>query len=171
MLGLVIFVAMLCNVAFGVRTKVLTEKVSNDPPVKSYLAVQSLDVRSLGYTRTEAGELLDALGPDGRRIYAWTEVTLDLVFPFVYGLLFAIPLVRLYEPRQAWVLLFPLAGMAFDLLENVTVATLAWTYQQGQESGLATAASAFTRMKTLFLLLSLLLVLVGGVRGLGRQVS
>ena len=126
-----------------------------------------LDVR-FAYTPEDARLLFEALGAGGRSLYALTEVTLDLVFPFVYGGLLAILVANLFSRGRArYLVLVPILGLVFDLLENVTVALLAWTFA-GRTSPLAWAASAFSSTKLLLGALSLMIVLVGAVLGLKR---
>ncbi len=128
---------------------------------------QVLDVR-LWYTPDDAQNLFEQIGEHGRRLYAITQLTLDLVFPFVYGFLFLAFVVHLYPAAQGrWLALVPLAGSAADLLENATTAHLAWWYD-GQPSRLAWAAAVFTATKSALFLLSLLVVLVGAVTSLAR---
>lgn len=127
-----------------------------------------LDVR-FGYTPEDARRLFEALGASGRNLYALTEVTLDLVFPFVYGGLLALLVVNLFSrERTRFLVLIPVLGVVFDLLENFTVALLAWTFA-GRTSPLAWAASAFSSVKLLLGALSLVIVLVGAVVNLRRK--
>jgi hypothetical protein len=120
------------------------------------------------YSKADAAELLDKLGARGRGLYAATAVTLDLFFPFAYGLLFGLLLVRLWPRGQAWLLLLPLVTVIADLLENLTIAILALTYREGGEAALAGPAAVFTLTKRIFLTLSTLAVLIGLVRAFLR---
>lgn len=123
----------------------------------------TLDARGW-YSAATAHEVLCRLGERGRKFYGWSEVTLDLAFPFVYGTLLAAFLVRLWaEPWGRWAVLVPLAAVVLDLLENVTIARLALSYAEGKISLLGWAAGVFTAGKTAALLLSLALVLIGAV--------
>src|SRR6187200_3264374 len=111
-LAAALLVALACNAGFAWRKKAV--------------APDLLDGRRRGYTTEEAQELFDRLHEHGTlRTYAWTQVSLDLAYPAAYGLLFSLLLSRLYRPQQAWVLFFPAAGVATDLVENFSVAALA----------------------------------------------
>jgi hypothetical protein len=126
--------------------------------------VKVLDVRSF-YTPSDVQQLMQALGPQGRNLYAITEVTLDLLFPFVYGGLLALLLVRLYDCRTARSLVvIPVIAIVFDLLENLSAFTLSLTYS-GQPSPLAWAGAAFTLIKYVAGLASLAIVSWGALRG------
>jgi hypothetical protein len=120
------------------------------------------------YSPADAAALLDKLGARGRRLYGATAVTLDLFFPLAYGLLFGLLLVRLWPPGQAWLLLLPLITVIADIFENVTIATMIWTYHEGKEPALARRAAIFTLTKWTFFALSLLAILIGLVRVLPR---
>jgi hypothetical protein len=120
------------------------------------------------YSKAEAGSLLDKLGRWGRRLYAVTAVTLDLVFPFAYGLLAGLLLVRFWPSSQAWLLILPLITVIADLLENITIAVMSWSYRQGEEPALAAVAAPFTLTKRVFLALTVLALLIGLVRAIPR---
>lgn len=125
---------------------------------------QVLDAH-LGYTSAEAQRVLAALGAPGRHLYAATQLTLDVIFPLVYGLFFAVLMVRLYPLEQAGILFTPLLMVVADLAENVLTAMLAWNYT-GQTSALAWLAAGCTVAKWIALVITLAFLLLGGVRGL-----
>jgi len=90
------------------------------------------------------------------------------VFPLVYGALFSALLLRVYpRPIAAWLVWIPLVTVAADLLENVTLAGLAWRFD-GRASPIAQVAAVATAGKTVLFVGSLLLLLVGGGLGIGR---
>ena len=82
------------------------------------------------YTPGEAAALFDApdrLDAGARAVYATTALTVDMVFPACYGLLFAALLLRLFR-GGAPLYLLPLASALADVLENVTIAALALSH-------------------------------------------
>jgi hypothetical protein len=117
------------------------------------------------YTPAEARNLFERLGKSGRNLYALTELTLDLVFPLIYGSLFCLLTASLARAQWAWLVTIPLFAALSDLVENSIVAYLAWSYA-GQESSLAWLAAAVTLIKTILLGLSLLILFAGGAYGL-----
>jgi hypothetical protein len=150
--ALLVVTLILCSLAFDWRQEVLGSKN------------KILDGRGW-YTPAEARQLFKDLGDRGRNVYAATQVTLDLVFPVVYAFLFAILINRVSSGRRDWPVVVPLLAGVADLLENVTIAYLAWSYQ-GQESPLAWFAAICTLTKSLLFVASLVLILAGGVAGL-----
>jgi hypothetical protein len=115
------------------------------------------------YSPAEARDFLQNIGERGRRLYAVTELTLDLLFPIIYGALFSILLIHVYARGTAKnLLLVPLMTVVADVAENLTTAYLALQFD-GQESSLARVAATFTMVKSVLLLLSLILILFGVV--------
>ena len=124
--------------------------------------LELLDTRQW-YSPEQAAALfgaLDRLDSRARAVYGWTEVSIDLVFPVAYGLLFALLLLRAFEDGRRYYLL-PIAGAAADVFENISIALLASTYD-GAPSSWTRAAAAFTLLKS-GLILATLAAAVGGV--------
>ncbi|HYG79572.1 MAG TPA: hypothetical protein VD861_04250 [Pyrinomonadaceae bacterium] len=120
-----------------------------------------LDSRWRGYSPEEARKFFQDIGEDGRKLYAATELTMDIAFPLVYGSLFSALVILLYgQQRARYLVLAPLLAAAFDLAENVTLAIMASTFK-GQASGLARLAVVFTLAKCALLGISLLMTIVG----------
>lgn len=176
-IALALTLTVICIVGFNGRTLALRRQGKLGPKEKL------LDGR-YWYTPADAGALLCKLGRDGRRFYAVSEVTLDLIFPFAYGLSFALLLVRLWPRDQAWLLLLPFVTVIADLLENFTLAFLAWTFDGDQcvpppapppEPSLAKVALVFTVTKHVFLGLAFLALVIGLVwkpfRGVGSTAA
>ena len=120
------------------------------------------------YSAATAHELLGSLGEKGRSYYWKSELTLDLVFPLVYGSLFCILLARLYGPDRPWALLIPVLAVVADVLENGTIAYLAWSWSSDR-SPLGWLAGALTLTKTGLLLVTLL-ILIAGILGVRQGV-
>lgn len=128
--------------------------------------LELLDTRQW-YTPEQATALfaaLNRLDPHARAVYAWTEVSIDMIFPVAYGLLFALLLLRLFESGRPFYLL-PLAAAATDVFENLSIALLASTYD-GAPSSWARVAAVFTLLKSGLLLTTLAAVVSGLLRWL-----
>ena len=128
--------------------------------------LELLDTRPW-YTPEQAAALfgaLDRLDPRARAVYAWTEVSLDMVFPVAYGLLLALVLLRLFEDGRPLYLL-PIAGAATDVFENISIALLASTYD-GAPSSWTRVAAAFTLLKSGLILATLAAAVGGAIRWL-----
>jgi hypothetical protein len=149
-LALLVILFVLCSQGFQWRSTVMREIAGQD--------VRLFDVRS-SYTPDEARELLETIDERGRRIYAITQLTLDLMFPLIYGGLFVITLYKLYGD-PVYLLLVPLITVVADSLENLTTAYLALSYK-GMVSPVARVASTFTVVKRSGLVISVALILAG----------
>ncbi len=124
------------------------------------------------YTPEQAAGLfgaLDRLDPRARAVYAWTEVSLDLIFPVTYGLLFALLLLCLFKHGRPFYLL-PIAGAAADVFENISIALLASTYD-GAPSSWTSVAAAFTLLKSALILATLAAAVVGAIRWLAQRIA
>ena len=128
---------------------------------------RALDAR-FWYSPEQARMFFNAIGPTGRRIYAMTQVTLDLVFPLTYGTLFALLIVHVYDQSVARTLVWvPVLAAITDLLENITTAFLAWQFND-QASPLAWVAAVFTAVKSVLFVVGLVLIVLGAVRLIGH---
>ena len=116
-----------------------------------YPKFQTLDM-SNGYSPAQAYQLIASYGPQGRQNYAIIEVTLDLVYPFVSGLMFSLLILYSFQrgfPNQKWagrLALLPFAVMASDYLENTCVIIMLLAYPR-QLIAVAQAANFFTTAK------------------------
>ncbi len=124
-----------------------------------------------GYSPANVHEFLGLVGPAGRQLYAWTQVTLDLVFPFLYGLLLSGWIARTPPPRiSRYAVWLPWLAALLDLGENGILAYLAWTWTaDGPPSSVAALASKATRGKWVCLGLAILCVLPGSLRHLWQR--
>lgn len=118
------------------------------------------DVR-VGYTAQDVADFFSLVDPASRRLYAWTQVTLDVVFPVIYGLLLLLAIAALYDEKPAlWLMGLPLLAVASDLLENGLLAYLAFTFEEAA-SPLGRVASLCTSTKFALLGLSFIVLLPG----------
>ena len=103
---------------------------------------------------------LDRLDSRARAVYAWTEVSIDLIFPVAYGLLFAFLLLRVFGDERRFICCRS-PGAAANVFENLSIALLASTYAGGPSSWTRVVA-VFTLLKSA-LILATLATAVGGV--------
>lgn len=129
---------------------------------KKLNGVKVFDPRRKGYTPAEAKQILDDLGPDGRRLYAITQLTLDVVFPLAFGglLFFGIAGTWKLPEYVRYFQILPILAVVTDLLENLLTTYMAVSYK-GTVSPVVGAASVITQVKWSAYLLSIAAVLVG----------
>lgn len=134
-----------------------------------------LDVR-FGYSPEEAYGIVDALGPEGRRLYAVTQVSLDLAYPALYSLLLsglmALALTHGFPGRRrlAWLAFLPFAMALADLGENLSLTAMMLTYPPAL-TWLAQLANLFTLLKWGLGIASFGLILAGLVAWLVRALT
>jgi hypothetical protein len=64
------------------------------------------------------------------QFYIATQLTVDVVFPLAYSMLFGLALVALYSrPVSRWLLIFPVLALAFDLTENLATIYLVQVFE------------------------------------------
>jgi hypothetical protein len=143
--GVFFFLFLACSAGFQWRQKAIGKDVV------------TFDGR-FWYTPQQGQELLEQMGASGRKVYAATQMTLDLFFPFVYGGLILILIVAYGIPR--YFIIPPIITIVADLFENFTTTYLTVSYN-GTPSPVSWVASAFTTLKWSALCLSVLVVVTG----------
>ena len=110
-----------------------------------------LDMR-FSYGPDEANRWFEALGTDGRRAYLMLHLLPDMLFPACYSLAFActaawflVRLLPLDHPLQ-WLSLTPLISGVADILENLSLVIVNWSYPS-RIDWLAHTASVLTKIK------------------------
>lgn len=111
----------------------------------------------IGYSRERVLEVFDAYGADGMAFYE-RFMTFDLVFPFLYSLLFA-SLIHwgLAKTRHRKLVFLPLALAAADYIENAIFFVMTRTYPEISE-GVVILANVFTVAKFSFGALTVLAI-------------
>lgn len=131
-----------------------------------------LDAR-FGYSPEEAYGVVDALGAEGRRLYAVTQVSLDLAYPALYSLLLsgllALTLTHGFpgHRRLAWLAFLPFAMALADLAENLSLTAMMLTYPPAL-TWLARLANLFTLVKWALGIASIVLIVVASAAWLLR---
>lgn len=137
----------LCTACFQVRSAKLG-------------GVTTLDGRRW-YTPEEARDFFQTIGERGRKLYGWTQLSLDIVYPLTYGTLFALLIICGFPREDARVLIIiPLLALLFDLGENLINAYLALQFND-RASPLSRVATVFTFVKRYLFITSMALSLLG----------
>jgi hypothetical protein len=126
------------------------------------------------YSAQTAFDAAAALGPQGRTLYALSELSLDLVYPILYSLFLSLLMLfvlrRLVPPASGWLRLgwLPFAVLACDYAENAGLVYMLLTFP-AQAPAVVQAASLFTMAKWTLAALAIMLVLAGGVLAVVRR--
>ncbi len=104
------------------------------------------------YTPAVLYDLLDGMGPSGRRMYLMAELSADVFYPIVRELFFALLLLHLQRRISGgffalpWLPLWPLVTLALDFFENAALVVITQNYPL-KMNGLAQFASVMTTLK------------------------
>ena len=134
----------------------------------------ALDQMVRGYTPAQAFQVMTAYGETGRRAYTFLLLTVDLVFPLLYGSFLFLSM-RGASRRAGisvrsgnWLAAFGFVATSCDLLENFSFLLLMKMYPDNSIE-VAKLASLFTVTKFLFSGGSLIVLAVLGIYILGRS--
>jgi hypothetical protein len=119
---------------------------------------------NISYTSEDAYELFGKL-KEGRKLYAWTEITVDIIFPIIYSLFLSLLIIYisqrcLINKSPQFLAILPFIAMLFDYGEHVLIAFMLFNYPQ-EHLALASIASLFTKLKLGLLVISFLAILFG----------
>ena len=129
--------------------------------------LEKIDTK-LYYSSAELYEILDAYGDQGRRVYALSHLTADVLFPLVYAFFFGLLIAYIFQrafSKDSWVQrlnLVPFLLLIFDLIENVSVVILLLAYPT-QMAGLARLTGLVTSVKWILAGITVALPLLGVV--------
>lgn len=127
-----------------------------------YPKFQTLDLLP-SYTPAEAYRLIDSYGAQGRQQYAIVELTLDLAYPLLLGLLFSLLALVTFQrafPAPSWthrLALLPFLVMLADYLENACVTILLMAFPRDLPT-VAALANIFTVTKQVLTPLELVFI-------------
>ncbi len=139
---------------------------------------QLLDMMPMGYNLSYVNELFNALGKTGRETYLTTQIPVDMVYPFLFGLtyslLFAYFLKKLNKLNTSsfFLCLLPvLAGIA-DYVENIGIILLLQNFPFLTETAVK-LTSFFSVVKSistsLFFISLIVILLISGVKSLNKS--
>lgn len=119
-------------VIFGLFSILVLPRVAAQSAARTSGAAQP--DTSFIYSAADLYRMAEAFGPAGRQAYIVARWTFDLVFPVVYGIVLIAAIGwlagRAFPVSSPWRLLnlTPVAGMAFDYLENITTSVVMARY-------------------------------------------
>lgn len=135
-------VCVLCLAGFGWRGR-------------KFHGVDAPDSIKNGSTAAIVRESMEKLGDAGRKLYIWTQFTLDLVFPAAYAVFFAVTCQWFMPHEYVWLSALPLVAAIADYVENFSAIYLAATFRKDSPSPLAGLTATATNLKVVFLIASL----------------
>ncbi|MFA6977930.1 MAG: hypothetical protein WC209_01300 [Ignavibacteriaceae bacterium] len=105
------------------------------PKVMSFSGgMKLLDMMPTGYNAEYVNSLLSALGEKGRNAYLFTQLPVDMIYPFLFGVSYCLVLAYIlnklgkFESRLFYLCFLPLFSGLFDYLENIGIITMLMSY-------------------------------------------
>lgn len=124
---------------------------------------ETLDMQYTGYSPSTVAQIFGKYKKEQLKLYAYTELTLDIVFPLVYGFLLVFLTIHIFSAGKAeYLILLPIIGALADVCENISIAYLALSFD-GRPSPIAWLAAGFTLTKIVLLVVGTLALLLGAV--------
>ncbi len=109
------------------------------------------------YSPEKAYQLLANFSSEELKNYMLVELTLDVAYPVIYGLLLAFLIFKLSQKTALAIL--PIIVLFLDYLENIGIVTLIHYYPQ-KLTTIATITSLFTSLKWSLVVVSVVVILV-----------
>jgi len=98
--------------------------------LENKLGAQILDVLP-SYSLNEVERYFLLYGEEGRKLYAWASVTLDILFPICYmGLFIGLMLLFAESNNLSWLIVLPLMLGIFDITENIQICFMLIQYPE-----------------------------------------
>ncbi len=113
-----------------------------------------LDMMPFGYSPEYINSLFETLGENGRDIYLYNQIPIDMIYPFLFGigycLLIAYFLKKLNKLNSVcfYLCLLPLIAGLADYMENLGLVTMLTSYPDLSQISMA-ATNIFTIMKSM----------------------
>ena len=136
--------------------------------------VQILDLQR-GYTLVQVNEFFTKLKPEGRAIYRHVTSFVDMIYPFVYGILLILVLAfflkNLFGNGSKWLFLAwtPILIMIFDFLENTNTLALLDAFPN-LSNEMVERGSNFTSWKWIWVMFVFGLIILGGIGYLWKSI-
>lgn len=136
-----------------------------------------LDMMPTGYDLDYVNKLFITLGEDGRNMYLTNQIPVDMVYPLLFGLTYALVLAyflkkinKLRSPFSYLCLLPIIAGIA-DYLENIGIITLLNNYPDFTETTVNTTSmfSLIKSISTSLFFITLIVILIFFVIKLSKK--
>lgn len=106
------------------------------PKVMSYAkGMKIFDMMPTGYSLDYARELVTVLGPDGRKTYLFTQLPVDMIYPFLFGLTYSLMIayfinkLRWFDKPILYMSILPILAGLFDYLENIGIIIMLNSHQ------------------------------------------
>ena len=125
-----------------------------------------LDLQPTGFSAEYAKTLFDNLGVIGRDYYLYTQLPLDMIYPFLFAVAYSLLLTFLFkksfnpESKLHFLSIIPLFGGLFDYFENIGIIIMLSIYPSFS-THLANVTSLFSVLKSISTTIFFVLLVIG----------
>ena len=137
-----------------------------------------LDMLPTGYDSEYITTLFETLGDNGRYVYLYNQIPIDMIYPLLFGISYCLisayflnKLNKLKSPFF-YLCLLPLIAGLFDYLENIGIITMLINYPNNSQN-LMKITNSFTVIKsittTVYFLSLIVILFIVGIKTLNRK--
>ena len=134
-----------------------------------------LDMMPQGYDSKYVNELFNKLGEEGREVYLFKQIPVDMIYPFLFGMTYSLLIAYFLEKLDKlntpffYLCLVPIIAGIADYLENFGIITMLNDFPDLSMTQV-NVTNIFTLIKslstTLFFLILIVIIILVGVRRL-----
>jgi len=134
-----------------------------------------LDMMPQGYDSKYVNELFNKLGEEGREVYLFNQIPVDMIYPFLFGMTYSLLIAYFLEKLDKlntpffYLCLVPIIAGIADYLENFGIITMLNDFPDLSMTQV-NVTNIFTLIKslstTLFFLILIVIIILVGVRRL-----
>ena len=140
-----------------------------------------LDMMPQGYDFEYVNELFNKLGEEGREVYLFNQIPVDMIYPLLFGITYSLLIGYFLKKLDKlnthffYLCLIPMIAGVADYLENIGIITMLYDYPDLSITQI-NITNFFTLIKSLsttlfFLILIIIIIIVGIKRLKWKQIS
>ena len=124
-----LFLFVITNIIYGIMLMVTIPKT-----MAFSKGMKLLDMMPMGYDSEYINALFEALGENGRGVYLYNQIPIDMVYPFLFGISYCLLLVyflkKINKLNSAffYLIFLPIIAGIADYLENLGIINMLSSY-------------------------------------------
>jgi hypothetical protein len=169
----ILFLFLLTNVIYAFMLIITIPKVMTFSN-----GLKLLDMMPTGYDSDYVNVLFETLGDNGRYVYLYNQIPIDMIYPLLFGISYCLILAYFLNKLNKlkiplfYLCLLPLIAGLFDYLENIGIITMLTNYPNNSQI-LIKITNGFTIIKslttTVYFLSLIIILIILGIKTLSRK--
>jgi len=125
----VLFLFVITNIIYGIMLMVTIPKTMGFSK-----GMKLLDMMPMGYDSEYINTLFEALGENGRGVYLYNQIPIDMVYPFLFGISYCLLLVYFLQKINKlnsaffYLIFLPIIAGIADYIENFGIINMLSSY-------------------------------------------